>query len=108
MKKIDFLYPKSLKILVRIRIQIRIKMSRIPITDWKDSVQDKFTFFWRIIEHKVGSTKWTVFFTLNWDSANPSPAGECVPPLWFQGGALTCGRGGGGPNLDEGTDTVVL
>ncbi len=22
----------------------------------------------------------------NWDSPNPSPAGECAPPLWFRGG----------------------
>ncbi len=32
------------------------------------------------------------------------------PPLWFRGWGYTfaCGRGGGGPNSNEGTDTVVL
>jgi hypothetical protein len=34
----------------------------------------------------------------------------CIPPLVpGGGGTLACGRGGGGsPNSDEGTDTVVL
>jgi hypothetical protein len=33
----------------------------------------------------------------NWDSSSPSPAGECVPHLWFRGwDTLACGRGGGG------------
>ncbi len=50
----------------------------------------------------------------NWDSPNPSPAGEqpSVPhPPRFRGGGggtLACGRGGGSPNSDEGTYTVVL
>ncbi len=35
----------------------------------------------------------------NWDSSNPSPAGECVPPpVW----------GEESPNSDEGTYTVVF
>jgi hypothetical protein len=47
----------------------------------------------------------------NWDSLNPSPAGECIPPpppgsggrgtLWRE-------RGWKSPNSDEGTYTVVL
>jgi hypothetical protein len=38
----------------------------------------------------------------------PSPASECCPP-WFQGGdTLAWGRGGGGVNSGEGTDTPVL
>ncbi len=49
----------------------------------------------------------------NWDFT-PSPAGECAttppPLLWFRREyTLACGRGSeGGPNSDEGTDTVVL
>ncbi len=39
----------------------------------------------------------------------PAPAGECAPPFGSGGGdTLACGRGGGGPNSDEGTDTMVL
>jgi hypothetical protein len=37
----------------------------------------------------------------NWDSPNPSPAGEFPPPLWRE-------RGWESPNSDEGTHTVVL
>jgi hypothetical protein len=46
----------------------------------------------------------------NWDSPNPSPAGECAPPPRFRGeGTLVRGRGSGGsPNSDEGTYAVVL
>ncbi len=51
-----------------------------------------------------------------WDSPTPSPAGERVPsPLRFmgEGGGVSHSLeetewGGGGPNSDEGTDTVVL
>jgi hypothetical protein len=47
----------------------------------------------------------------NWDLPPiPSPAGEYVPPFGSGGGethSLT-GEGVGGPNSDEGTDTVVL
>jgi hypothetical protein len=49
----------------------------------------------------------------NWDSPIPSQAGECVPspPLVPEGGNTRLrerGWGGGGSNLDDGTDTVVL
>ncbi len=46
----------------------------------------------------------------NWDSPTPSPAGECVLPSFGSGGGdtLTGGEGVGGPNSEEGTDTVVL
>jgi hypothetical protein len=46
-----------------------------------------------------------------WDSPTPSTAGECVPPR-FRGGARSLAGeglgGGGGPNSDEVTDTVVI
>ncbi len=33
----------------------------------------------------------------------------CSPLLWFRGGyTLTAGEGVGGPNSDEGTDTMIL
>jgi hypothetical protein len=38
----------------------------------------------------------------------PSPAGDCPPFGSGWGYTLACGRVGGGPNSDEGTDTVVL
>jgi hypothetical protein len=47
----------------------------------------------------------------NWDSPNPSPAGECaLPPLWYRGEGHTRWRERGweSPNSDEGTYTVVL
>ena len=40
----------------------------------------------------------------NWDSPNPSPAGECAPPFGSRGGAYSLARGGmGGPDSNEGT-----
>ncbi len=48
----------------------------------------------------------------NWDSPNPSPAGECVPPSFGSGGRGTLDggreRGWESPNSDAGTYTVVL
>ncbi len=45
----------------------------------------------------------------NWNPPISSPAGECVLPFCFPGGAhLAWGRWGGGPNSHEGTDNVVL
>jgi hypothetical protein len=42
----------------------------------------------------------------NWLSPAPSPASECCPPLWFQGGdTLACWRGGGEASSDDWTDT---
>jgi hypothetical protein len=42
----------------------------------------------------------------NSDSPNPSPAGECAPPVLGGGGWRE--RGWESPNFDEGTYTVVL
>ncbi len=42
----------------------------------------------------------------NWDSPNPSPAGDCAPPPVLGGGAHSLGWES--PNSDEGTYTVVL
>jgi hypothetical protein len=39
---------------------------------------------------------------------SPSPAGKCSPPPFGSGGDTLAGAGVGGPNSDEGTDTVVL
>ncbi len=46
----------------------------------------------------------------NWNSPNPSPAGECVPPPPVLGGGHTRWRERGweSPNSGEGTYTVVL
>jgi hypothetical protein len=46
----------------------------------------------------------------NWDSPNPSPAGECAPPPWFGGRGILAGERGGweSPNSDKGTYNVVL
>jgi hypothetical protein len=33
----------------------------------------------------------------------------CLPPFGSDGGdTLVCGRGGGGPDSDDGTDTLIL
>jgi hypothetical protein len=45
----------------------------------------------------------------NWDSPNPSPAGERAPPYLVRGGgAHSLTREWESPNSDEGTYTVVL
>jgi hypothetical protein len=46
----------------------------------------------------------------NWDSPNPSPAGECAPPppVLGEGHTRWRERGWESPNSDEGTYTVVL
>jgi hypothetical protein len=46
----------------------------------------------------------------NWDSPNPSPAGECAPPprFWGEGHTRWRERGWEIPNSVEGTYTVVL
>ncbi len=53
-----------------------------------------------------------IFFSSrpNRESPTLSTAGECVPPSFGSGGCthLLAGKGVGGPNSDEGTDTVVL
>ncbi len=38
----------------------------------------------------------------------PHPQASVYPTFGWGGGALACGRWGGGGNLDEGTGTVVL
>ncbi len=43
----------------------------------------------------------------NWDSPTPSPQASMSLPLWFSGRTYSlAGEGVGGPNSDEGTDTV--
>jgi hypothetical protein len=37
----------------------------------------------------------------SWDPHTPSPAGESVPPFWFQGGHNRLRKRGGGPNADD-------
>jgi hypothetical protein len=45
----------------------------------------------------------------NWDPLPHYPQTSVSPPSFFLGRDLACERGGGGgPNSDEGTDTVVL
>jgi hypothetical protein len=44
----------------------------------------------------------------NWDSPNPSPAGECAPPPPGSGGVEGHARGWVTPYSDKGTYTVVL
>ncbi len=58
-------------------------------------------------EHRVDRVLGFFSSRPNWDPPfTPSPAGECVPtPVWFRGGTI---GGVGGPNSDEGTDSVVL
>jgi hypothetical protein len=65
-------------------------------------------------------TECQALFPVRIGSPTPSPARECCSsPLWVQGkgethslageggDTLACGEGVGGPNSDEGTDTLV-
>ncbi len=57
--------------------------------------------------HRVDRLQGFFSSSPNWGPLTPSPTGEWASSLWFRGGdTLSCGRGS--PNLDEGTDTVVL
>jgi hypothetical protein len=49
------------------------------------------------VDHRVDRLLLSFFFSRrNWDIPTPSPAGECVSPLWLGGGGtLAKGRGGG-------------
>ncbi len=59
--------------------------------------------------HRVDRVLSFLFSCPNWDYPTPSHAGECVPSPFGSGGKHTRLReGGGGPNSNEGTDTVVL
>ncbi len=53
--------------------------------------------------HRVGRVLSFFSSRRNWNSPNPSPAGECAFPLWFWRE-----RGWESPNSHEGTYTVVL
>ncbi len=60
------------------------------------------------VKHRVGRVLSFFSNRRNWDSPNPSPAGECSPPpppLWFRGEGHT---GWETPNSNEGTYTMVL
>jgi hypothetical protein len=63
------------------------------------------------VVHRVGRVQ-SFFSSRHWDSPNPSPAGECDPPLIPWGGARSLAREGVGhwesPNSDERTYTVLL
>jgi hypothetical protein len=62
--------------------------------------------------HRVGRVLSFFSSRRNWDSPNPSPARECVPPppLWFweEGHTRWRERGWESPSSNEGTYTVVL
>ncbi len=61
------------------------------------------------VKHRAGRVLSFFSSRRNWDSPNPSSAGECVPPR-FRGERHTRWRERGreSPNSDEGTYTVVL
>ncbi len=60
--------------------------------------------------HRVGRVLSFFSSRRNWNSPNPSPAGEGASPLWFWGEGHTrwLERGWESPNSHEGTYTVVL
>ncbi len=61
--------------------------------------------------HRVGRVLSCLSSRRNWDSPNPSPAGECASPLWFRGEEHTyrlATEGVGEPNSDEGTCTLCM
>ncbi len=64
------------------------------------------------VDHKVDRVLGFSSSRPNWDPPPPQPAGEFgspPPPPWVPGGGthLLGGQGLGGPNTDEGTDTLV-
>ncbi len=61
------------------------------------------------LSHRVGRVLSFFSSRRNWDSPNPSPAGECVPPrFWGEVHTRWREKGWESPNSDEGTYTVVL
>ncbi len=63
--------------------------------------------------HRVGRELSLFSSRRNWDSPNPSPAGECapLPPRFWREGRTRwqeMGQTQESPNSDEGTYTVVL
>jgi hypothetical protein len=76
------------------------------------SLSYSFGVFLFRIGHRVGRVLSFFSSRRNWDSPNPSPAGECAPPPFGSGGRGTWHtrwreRGWESPNSDEGTYTVV-
>jgi hypothetical protein len=77
------------------------------VIDWKPTTKNG-----NENDHRVGIVLSFFPSRQNWDSPNPSPAGECaLPPPPIPGGgahSLARERGWESPNSDEGTYTVVL
>ncbi len=61
-------------------------------------------------KHRVGRVLSFFSSRRNWDSLNPSPAGECapLPRFWGEGHTRWRERGWESPNSAEGTYTLVL
>jgi hypothetical protein len=57
--------------------------------------------------HRVERVLGFISSRRNWNPSPPHPQTVC-PPFVSGGGTFDCGTGGGVPNSDEGTDTVVL
>jgi hypothetical protein len=63
-----------------------------------------------LLDHRVGRVLRFFSSRRDWDSPNPSPAGECAPPPLVRGEGHTRlqERGWESSNSDEGTYTLVL
>ncbi len=73
----------------------------------------KVTWIWHLLRYtnpRVGRVLSFFFSRPNWDSPNPSPAGECapLPRFWGEGHTRWRERGWESPNSEERTYTVVL
>ncbi len=62
------------------------------------------------LEHRAGRVLSFFSSRRNWDSPNPSPAGECAPLPLVPGGGHTLWRERGweSPNSDEGTYAYIV
>ncbi len=83
-----------------------IEHSNVVVEFWEMTIFNTDTF-----SHRVGRVLSLFSSRRNWDSPNPSPAGECAPlPPGSRGVGHTRWREKGweSPNSDEGTYTVVL
>jgi hypothetical protein len=77
---------------------------------WFESKRRKEKRYCPVCHHHRGGRGLSLFLSSEWDSPNPSPAGECAPPFRSGGGGHTRRRERGweSPDSGEGTYTVVL
>ncbi len=64
-----------------------------------------FSRYTILVQHRVGRVLSFFSSRRNWNSTNPSPAGECAPPFSGGRGTLACGKGVGESQFRRGGHT---